>query len=116
MGVPRSVWGVLEPKPSAEPVFVFTLRSFDHRVWWRVECVWREIARSVAVVEAKYIGADGREQDGASVAQALGIDARSLVSIERVGAAAAARQADLDPGGRHTVIVLPCQCQPGGSA
>lgn len=114
MGVPRSVWGELEPKRAAEPVYVFTLRSFDHRQWWRVECAWREIAKSVAIIEAKYFGNDGREQDSASVARALGIDERSLVGIERVGAANAARQVALDPGGRHTVIVLPCQCQPGG--
>lgn len=113
--VPRSVWGDLDPKPAVEPKLVFTLRSFDHRMWWRVECVWREVAKSVALIEAQYFANDGREHDSASVASALGIDARSLLSIEHLGAIAAARQVALDPGGRHTVIVLPCQCQPGGT-
>jgi hypothetical protein len=110
------VWGVLkpEPAPALEPKMVFNLRSFDHRAGWRVECSCREVAPSVAYLDVIYRRHDGAAVEADEVAREFGIASRDLRVVEGLGAAEAVRQAILDPQGRHTVIVLPYQCQPGG--
>lgn len=114
--IPRSVWGDLapEPKPEPAPKTVFNLRSFDHRAGWRVECSWREVAPSMELLAAVYLRHNGAVVEADEVARELGIALRDLRIVERIGSEAAVRQALLDPAGRHTVIVLPFQCQPGG--